>query len=107
MNLDLIKDAAIEDLFDEAWPKMAEGFGFSEFDSDFNMIPNTKEARRILKVGNVKYHECGLWIVLIKSNIGYIMYDRINSVMDALEKSNLFPQVGRGISYMHDYFEIV
>lgn len=109
MNLDLIKKAAIEDSFDEAFPKMAEGFGIFDISSspNFTMIPNTCEARRILKKGLVKYHEYGIWIVIINIELDIYHYDQKNSVLDALEKSDLFPLMGQGNSYTRDYLEII
>lgn len=108
MNLELIKKAAIEDSFDEAFPMMAKGFGIDDIPTypKFNMVPNTHEVRRILKIGRAKYYECGLWIVLPNGDINN-RYDEFNSIEDALEKSDLFPRVGEGDSYMRDYFELL
>lgn len=109
MDKKLIKTASVIDDFDEAFELMAKGFGIEDEaydEKNFSMVPNVPEVRRIMKQGNVKYYELGLWIVTIGISLDDTAYDHENSIFDALSKSDLYPYYGNGISFTNDYLNI-
>ena len=108
MDERLIKMASVTDDFDEALELMSKGFGIKDVtcEPNFSMEPNVPEVRRIMKQGNVKYYELGLWIVTNGISLDNAKYDYENSVFDALNKSDLYPYYGQGITFTKDYLEI-
>ena len=107
MDKKLIMEASITNDFDEAFEKMSKGFGYDDVacEPEFSVEPNVPEVRRIMKQGNVKYHEFGLWIVTDKISLDDVKYDCENSVFDALNKSDLYPYYGQNTKFT-DYMEI-
>lgn len=108
-----LSQASIEDNFDRAFNLLAKYYGYDEESVNFIVLPNTDEVIRILKRGYVKYTSHGLWIVVTEEgNEVYInrkepecildvaAYDSEDSVMDALNKSDLLPYYGQNNTYM-------
>ena len=106
MDKKLIMEASITNDFDEAFEKMSKGFGIDDVacEPNFSMEPNVPEVRRIMKQGNMKYYEFGLWIVTNGTNLDDKRYDHENSIFDALNKSDLYPYYGQNIKFT-DYID--
>lgn len=107
MDEELIKKASVINEFDEAFELMSKAFGIDDVacEPNFSVEPNIPEVRRIMKQGNVKYYEFGLWIVTNGINLDNKRYDHENSVYDALNKSDLYPYYGQNTKFT-DYIEI-